>query len=84
MISREFFFDGKSSNINGRGSNRNVDISFELLTLEEFVDRGSKMKFKVCSPVEIRNRFLRLLEERVRVMRHSISFNEKDYNFSMM
>lgn len=43
------------------------------------------MKFKLWSPVEIRNRFLKMLEAKVSIMRNSINFtmNSRDTNMSL-
>jgi hypothetical protein len=43
------------------------------------------MKFKLWSSVEIRNRFLKMLEAKVNIMRNSINFtmNSRDTNMSL-
>jgi len=43
------------------------------------------LKFKLWSSVEIRNRFLKMLEAKVNIMRNSINFtmNSRDTNMSI-
>lgn len=45
------------------------------LSKNEFIERNLKIKFKICNPSEIRNRFLKMLEAKVNIMRNSINFN---------
>lgn len=83
MISREFFF----SDLQGSGieSQKNQIRGIRLLTKKQFVEKASKLKFKLWSPVEIRNRFLKMLEAKVSIMRNSINFtmNSRDTNLSL-
>lgn len=46
-----------------------------MLTKNEFIERNLKIKFKIYSASEIRNRFLKMLEAKVSIMRNSINFN---------
>ncbi len=62
----------------------NKGEEYLVLNKQEFIERAMKIKFKITSPVDIRNRFLKLLEDSAVLGRNSISFNQRDHNFSFL
>lgn len=55
-----------------------------MLTRQEFIERSMTMKFKICRPEEIRQRFLKMLEAKMSIMRNSINFTMVNNMDSLM
>ncbi|CDW80833.1 UNKNOWN [Stylonychia lemnae] len=93
MISREFFFQSVADRNQGYnsqqqrqkyGSNISSNSILMVLSKSEFIEKNIKIKFKITSPSEIRNRFLKMLEAKHSIMRNSINFtliNNRDSMF---
>jgi len=76
MISREFFFTAAflDPGLSGGQSRRKDSGMLSVLSKHEFVEKNLALKFKICRPTEIRQRFLKMLEAKVSIMRNSINF----------